>query len=409
MVLGLAVGMAAALAAAGCGSGASQRPKALTLSVDRPSGLAYQPVGVKVAGADPGSTVTLTATAEDAHGVTWKSKAAFKADAQGVVDLTRQAPTGGSYSGVDPMGLFWSMDPPTGSPAEGFDSDGFTATITAADQGATVSADVARQFESAGETERALTVAEDGFEGHLFLPPGIDKPRPALIMIGGSDGGESMYRGAMLMASYGYPVLSVGYFKVPGTPPVLQSIPLEYFVKAATWLEQQPQVAKQHTMVFGASRGSEAALMLAQDFPDLIHGAVLIAPSAEIWDGLPGPGAAWTLHGASIAPAGTDIPVDKVAGPVLTFAGTDDQLWQSLSWARQIDEELDHVHAPYPHSEHEYQRAGHMVGSIPYLPLLTTYTLSGRTLQLGGTRQANSAAQAQTWKAVSDLLASLSG
>lgn len=403
-----AAGMVAA-SAAGCGSGASERPKHLTVSVDRPSGPAYDPVSVKVAGGDPGSTVTLTATADDEHGVRWTSKAAFRADARGAVDLTRQVPIGGSYGGVDPMGLFWSMDPPSGISAQSFATEGFTATITAADQGATATAAVTREFKTAGETIQALTVAHDGFEGHLFLPSGIGEPRPALMMIGGSEGGESPYTAAMLMASQGHPVLSVGYFGVPGTPPALKEIPLEYFVKAVTWLQQQPQVAKQRTVVYGVSRGSEAALLLAQNFPDLVHGAVLIAPSAEIWDAYPGPGAAWTLHGARIAPAGTDIPVDKVAGPVLAFAGTDDKLWTSVSWARQIDEELNRAHDPYPHSEHEYADAGHMVGSIPYLPSLTTYVLNGKALQLGGTRQANSAAQTQTWKAVSDLLAGRSG
>jgi dienelactone hydrolase len=403
----MAVVMAATLAAAACGSGVARRPENLALSVDPPRGPAYDPVRVKVSGADPGSMVTLTATAPGQGGVTWTSKAAFRADAQGVVDLTRQAPLGGSYSGVDPMGLFWSMDPPAGSSAEGFSTEGFTATIAVADQGATSSVTVAREFQAAGETTQALTVARDGFEGHLFLPPGIDRPRPALIMFGGSEGGEGLYAAAMLMASQGYPVLSVGYFQEPGTPPELKDIPLEYFTKAAAWLARQPQVAKQHIVVYGVSRGSEAALLLAQNFPDLIHGAALIAPSAEVWDAYPGPGAAWTLHGARIAPAGTDIPVDKVSGPVQAFAGTDDKLWSSLAWARQIDDELDRAHNPYPHSEHEYQDAGHMVGAVPYRPTMTTYTLNGMLLTLGGTRQADAAAQAQTWKAVTDLLASL--
>jgi hypothetical protein len=41
----------------------------------------------------------------------WQSSAHFYADRQGVVDLARQASEGGSYLGLDDMGLFWSLRP----------------------------------------------------------------------------------------------------------------------------------------------------------------------------------------------------------------------------------------------------------------------------------------------------------
>jgi hypothetical protein len=41
----------------------------------------------------------------------WQSSAHFYADRQGVVDLARQASEGGSYLGLDDMGLFWSVRP----------------------------------------------------------------------------------------------------------------------------------------------------------------------------------------------------------------------------------------------------------------------------------------------------------
>ncbi|NUP45778.1 MAG: hypothetical protein HOW97_00470 [Catenulispora sp.] len=404
-----AAATAVATVVTGCGAPANPPPTALRLAIDGQSGPAYDPVHITVAGGAPGATVTLTASAADARGVSWTSKAAFRADAHGAVDLARQAPIGGSYSGVDAMGLFWSMDPPAGDPTDAFATSGFTVTVTAASQGATTRGTVTRGFQSAGETVEPLTVAQNGFEGHLFLPAPRAKPAPALIMVGGSEGGESTYAAAMLMAAKGYPALSVGYFNVPGTPPTLTGIPLEYFAKAAAWLEQQPQVDKQHVLIYGGSRGSEAALLTAQDFPDLVHGAILVAPSAKVWGALPGPGDAWTLHGASAGAQGGDIPVDKVSGPVQAFAGTDDKLWDSPSWARQITAELDLAHNPHPHTDREFPAAGHMVGAIPYLPLMTTHTQYGQTFQLGGTRQADAAAQAQIWNAVFGLLAGLAG
>jgi Acyl-CoA thioester hydrolase/BAAT N-terminal region len=40
----------------------------------------------------------------------WRSAATFVAGADGGVDVGTTAPVGGSYSGVSPMGLIWSME-----------------------------------------------------------------------------------------------------------------------------------------------------------------------------------------------------------------------------------------------------------------------------------------------------------
>lgn len=402
---------ALAVAVGGCAGAAHGKPAGLRLQIDGPDGLASDPVHMTVTGARPGSTVTLTASAADVHGVRWTSKAAFRADAHGAVDPARQAPLDGSYSGVDEMGLFWSMDPPTGEPTEFFGVAGaaFTVDVTAAGQGTTAARTLTRSFQSAGERVQALTVEQDGFEGHLFLPARLARPAPALVMIGGSEGGESMDDAAMLMAAKGYPALSVGYFAVSGTPPTLKDVPLEYFAKAATWLARQPGVDPRHLLILGASRGSEAALLTAQDFPDVVHGAILIAPSADVWGALPPPGDAWTLHGAPAGAPGSTIPVDKVSGPVQSFAGTDDQLWQSPLWAREITSELDAAHNPYPHADHEFPGAGHVVGSIPFLPETNDPASGPHKIHLGGTRQADAAAQGQTWSAMFGLLGGLAG
>ena len=69
-----------------------------------------EPVAIRLAGLTPGGRVTVRArlaTYFDGH--TWTAEAAFVADGDGTVDLSRDAPIAGSYEGVDPLGLFWSM------------------------------------------------------------------------------------------------------------------------------------------------------------------------------------------------------------------------------------------------------------------------------------------------------------
>jgi dienelactone hydrolase len=89
---------------------------------------------------------------------------------------------------------------------------------------------------------------------------------------------------ASLLASHGYPTLAVAYFHAAGLPDSLKKIPLEYSATAARLLAKQPGVDPEDLIALGASRGTEATLLLAQNFPKLVHGAVLHAPGAKVND-----------------------------------------------------------------------------------------------------------------------------
>ena len=147
----------------------------------------------------------------------------------------------------------------------------------------------------------------------------------------------------------------------------------------------------------GYSRGSEAALLLADDYPTLIHGAVVYSPSAQVNPGFPSGPTAWTRGGRPV-PAGT-IPLNRVSGPVLAVAGADDQLWSSPSWAREIAAEPTADHGAQAHQALVYPDAGHLVGTFPYLAEETA-----TTAPVGGTRAGDAAAQAAGWPRVLAML-----
>ncbi|TWJ24510.1 acyl-CoA thioester hydrolase/bile acid acetyltransferase-like protein [Micromonospora endolithica] len=90
------------------------------IEVDRPNATADTPVRIRVTGAEPGERVVVRAEAVDRAGVTWRSTASFAADGGGTVDLGADTPVDGSYRGMDAMGLFWSMEPESGSASTGF-------------------------------------------------------------------------------------------------------------------------------------------------------------------------------------------------------------------------------------------------------------------------------------------------
>lgn len=70
-------------------------------------------VQVKVEGLAPHKPVELRSRVVDDRGVTFKASALYKADETGQVDVSRAPSLRGSYTGVEPMGLFWSLAPET--------------------------------------------------------------------------------------------------------------------------------------------------------------------------------------------------------------------------------------------------------------------------------------------------------
>jgi len=70
-----------------------------------------EPVEISVVNLSAHENITLEASCKDNNA--WISRATFQANDKGVVNVAKQAPISSSYSGIDSMGLFWSIKPPT--------------------------------------------------------------------------------------------------------------------------------------------------------------------------------------------------------------------------------------------------------------------------------------------------------
>lgn len=408
---GLAV-LAVLLAATGggCRSGAAA-PAAI--AVDPLVALADQPVHLRVSALRPYQMVTVAASTTAYDGAVWRAHADFKADAAGVVDLATARPLSGTYRTFDPMGLFWSMNPPSGDPEAAFlvpplpdEATGYTVRVEVAAGGRRLAAaTLTRRWTVDGATSRALTLARDRVVGRLYLPPPGGPKRAAVLVLGGSEGGDdSMRFTASLLAAHGYPALALGYFGLPGLPRLLQDVPLEYLATGARLLAGQRATDPARLTVMGYSSGTEAALLLAQDYPDLVHGAVVYSPSASVTVGRPGGGNAWTRGGKPV-PLGP-IPLDRVSGPVLSIAGGDDLAWSSSTAVSVIGTRLA-ARRRYPHRELVYPTAGHYVGTFPFLVQGTRPVdrFTGTVDAKGGSRAADAAAQEDSWPRVLAFLA----
>ena len=62
-----------------------------------------------VAGLEPSQKITLGANIVGDSGEIFQSHAHYIADKHGEIDVHHDSSLGGSYSGIEPMGLLWSM------------------------------------------------------------------------------------------------------------------------------------------------------------------------------------------------------------------------------------------------------------------------------------------------------------
>jgi dienelactone hydrolase len=414
----------AAAVLAGCSSPSGSSAPAARVTVTPASSLLDQPVDIAVSGLGPGAAITVGLRSVGAKGLGWTSTADFRSNAAGTVNLATAASSGGSYHGVDPMGLIDALQPAPQQAALYFwdtsQPQHFQLTVT--EGGSTVATDgFSRRGAAPGVTVSTETIAATGFFGQFWEPPAGSPARPGVLEFGGSEGGLNGQLLGSALASAGYPTLDIAYFGEPGLPSELENIPLEYFAKALRWLDDQPDVLNGQAYVSGGSRGSEAALLLGVYYPDLVHGVIATSPNDVALCSYPGcQGAAWTLHGRALPythqvdqPSPTDnpaavIPVQKIRGPVFLNCGTDDHVWTSCAFAQAIQGRLTATHDRYPHVLYEYQGAGHGDGLVPYEPLSSAYEALDSESQ-GDSPLADSNAAARLWPELLAFLADSGG
>ena len=149
----------------------------LTTTVD-------QKVDIIVRNLSPKQSVILRARTIDDSNIVFESFAKYKADENGEVFVSSDSSLGGSYTGVEPMGLFWSMNPVT----EGDRDDllrkrdvttplQVTLDVYSGDDEGTLDeekkeASITLESCYMGAGVSRCFLESHGFYGTLFLPPG---------------------------------------------------------------------------------------------------------------------------------------------------------------------------------------------------------------------------------------------
>jgi dienelactone hydrolase len=367
----------------------------ITVSVEPATALVDQRVSVRVRGLAPAQEVTVAAVARDVDGGSWRSEAVFRADALGVADVTTQAPLRGSYTGVDPMGLVWSMTrrsarpgarrqtplpgaPPADPAAPVFPRpfDGVQDVRFEMVRAGAVVASATVHLRWTGPHVIRTEVREPGFAGRLYEPPGTG--HSAVLVVAGSDGGLPPGY-APLLAGHGYVALALPAVQAEGLRKQLVPLTPDAVRRALDWLRARPSVDPRRVAVLGLSRGAELALRAAAGDPQ-VRAVVALSP---------GP----TADGAG---ATADIPVESIAGPVALVSCRSDPMASAAEAAARLVERLRAKAFRHKVESWTYDDCAHV---LPDAWLPGPYGGG-----LGGTAEGNARTLAEYWHRVLTFL-----
>ncbi|XP_055388453.1 acyl-coenzyme A thioesterase 3-like [Condylostylus longicornis] len=286
------------------------------LIVDQTSSLADERIHICAQCLQPFQCYTLLLSIIDEKSTLFKSLAFYLADADGKIDLARDAAIespSGSYRGVFSEGLFSTLKPLI--PYERLVRRDvthplrFVLSLWNGSTASTISDQYLRQFTSVVTSQhlidtsldfvtslnvglseslnvglseslkplavqsidrhfmkdgvRRVVVKEGKLRGTVFIPAG-NGPFPGVLDISGAAGGLVEYRSALL-ASRGILAMSLAYIRYDDLPKSMKHLEIEYLEEAAEWLFQHPKVnpVSGGVGLIGSSKGGEFGIAAA--------------------------------------------------------------------------------------------------------------------------------------------------
>uniref|UniRef100_A0A672F8I6 Acyl-CoA thioesterase 19 n=1 Tax=Salarias fasciatus TaxID=181472 RepID=A0A672F8I6_SALFA len=376
--------------------------RCVQLSVNPSRGLMDEKFVILVQHAPPGSELTVHALhqCDDGHG--WDAFAHYISDATGRVNVSEDCSLGGTYSGIEPMGLLWSLRPVPGSKPglrlrkknvqepmlvtvsvyEGHRKEGFADLVPLA------SVLVERWYMAPGV--RRIPVTEGGLTATLFLPPGPG-PFPAVMDLWGGGGQLVEYRSALL-ASHGIAALAIDYLTAKNTSQTGINMSATYFETAYKFLQEHPQILGSRIAMMGLSFGTGVTLRMAA------YSEVMKLRCAVC------------ISGSHVQPVDKEmgsvkellcfvsLQMGRLQCPLMLIVGEDDQNWAAEESANDMKEMMERAGNSHLLTVLSYPEAGHLI-EPPYTPHVRFSKFKSVVMVLwGGQTLAHSRAQEDSWK-----------
>ncbi|XP_039088223.1 peroxisomal succinyl-coenzyme A thioesterase [Hyaena hyaena] len=386
-----------------------------------------EPVRIAVRGLFPGQPVTLRASLRDENGALFRSHARYEADAGGGLDLACARALGGSFTGLEPMGLLWALEPE--KPFWRFVKRDVQTPFAVELEVLEGHKPDARRLLGWAMLERAflrpgvrrVPVREGRLRATLFLPPGPG-PFPGIIDIFGVAGGLLEYR-ASLLAGHGFATLALAFYNFEDLPNELDIIDLGYFEEAVCYMLQHSQVKGPGIGLLGFSLGADICLSMASFLKNIsatvsINGSGICANRPIHYKQTCIPPLGFDLRRIKVVYSGlldvvdirndavggcenpSMIPIEKAQGPILFIVGQDDHNWSSELYAQIASERLQ-AHGKGKLEIISYPGTGHYI-EPPYFPLCpaSMHKILNKPVIWGGVPRAHSKAQEDAWKQI---------
>ncbi|XP_066282939.1 acyl-coenzyme A thioesterase 1-like isoform X1 [Branchiostoma lanceolatum] len=401
-----------------------------SIAANPPTGLMSDKVDIRATGLERQQPVTLTATVQLTRDAQFRSHAHYVADSSGSVVCSQHAAVGGTFSGVEQMGLFWSLQP---SPAQRVKRmipkdvtkplevrlclyDGHIDTRSPQDSAMEPRASCVVERRFMGDGVRRTVVREGRVRGVLFLPEG-EGPFPGVIDMYGS-GSNFEHRSALLCAQ-GFAAFRLLYSNFDDLPKTEAHLDSEYFTEAVDWFSDHPLVQPGGVGVIGTSLGGALALIMGT-LTDKVNAIVwlngftaMLGTTQFSYRGQILPTVGFDVSRVKYTEDGhlnvvdvTDDPtlepekciqVETTLCPILFVMGEDDKNWRSDKMAREAIARME-AHGKTNHQLLTYPGAGHLI-EPPYLPhcRVSFHPAAGTDIDFGGETAAHCVAQEDLW------------
>ncbi|NP_001243148.1 acyl-CoA thioesterase 22 [Danio rerio] len=381
------------------------------------------PVHVMVSGLNPHQRVNLRSKITDEGGRDFKASAIYLADDNGQIDLKRDSSAGGSFSGVEPMGLFWALKADLLSCK--FKLKDVTrpalVDIEVVGEDEKVLAKVTNERHCLSEGVRRSLVTEGRIRGTLFMPTG-NGPFPGILDTYILKGGPFELRAALL-AKRGFAVLALAYQNYQDLPKKADKFHLEYFEEGLDFLRRQPEVKGQKIGLLSISKSGDLALSMSTFLPDItaavwINGCNANSLIPLYYKDMYIPPLTLDFKKKKMTALGlvdmlevvndpmskeglpTVIPIERASASFMFIASEADMNWRSVYHAKLACDRLK-AHGKNNYELVKYEKAGHFI-EVPYMPfcLAAFHGVLEQPVLFGGEPKAHSEAQVDAWQRI---------
>ena len=353
-------------------------------------------------GFKPDSPVTIQGTLIcPEEGLDFQSYAHVYTDSKGSFDMATAESLGGTYTGVDKMGLFWSMEKQresydraslvNGSRRIPYTFSAFDNHLETFVNGNMVAEEkITRHILDENVTR---TVVDEGdVKGTMFIPKG-EGPFPVVIsLLGGVKRRQVPEQHAAYLAGHGFITFTLQFFGAEGLPKSYLSAPIDIalFEKGIEFLRNHPSVVAGEIGVLGESKGGDIGLSMMTHLPHVksvctLNGSVSSIAVPTVYKGIQtdaisgDPGRVRFLDdGSADISDCLDHPKDnpksmhlfeQSSADLLMIVGQDDLNWKSELMASLAKEKMD-VYGKSNYCIQSYENIGHFIDP-PNFPICT--------------------------------------